>query len=96
MIKIIFPIGISLKDWAAALVTDYPNEYLPVLTDENKWHEWGAIVAGTGLFARAAIPPPFVLNNGQKDGAFETWESWATVVYNIMANEDHIIQNLII
>lgn len=90
MIKVIMPQYILLEDWAAQLILNYPNEPLPLLENENKWQEWGAVVANTGIFKRAAIPPPFTMNDGQKTVNFETWQKWGEVVYNLMANEQNI------
>jgi hypothetical protein len=87
MIKVIWPEYISLKDWAAALVTDYPNEYLPLLEDENNWQEWGTIVISTGMFERAGIPAPFSIAQGLKKDNFENWQAWAKVVYTNLSNE---------
>jgi hypothetical protein len=87
MIKVIFPEYISLNDWAAALVVNYSEENLPILYDEEKWQEWGAIVTSTGAFARASLPTPVTVQQGTKKINFENWQEWAKIVYTLMANE---------
>jgi hypothetical protein len=90
MIKVIWPEYITLLRWSAELVASYPDEPLPLLTEENKFNEWGAIVANTGVFKRAAIPSPTSLAQGKKVSNFKDWGEWAKVVYNLMANERNI------
>ncbi|HUV84864.1 MAG TPA: hypothetical protein VMV86_04095 [Methanosarcinales archaeon] len=87
MIKVIYPEYISIKNWAAALVADYPNEFLPILQDENKWKEWGSTVVSSGAFAKLNIPAPFKIIEGQRKDAFKTWQSWAKVFYLQMSND---------
>lgn len=83
---IIWPEYIELKEWAAALVYDYSDEYLPILEDVDKWQDWASIVAGTGVFARNEIPTPSSLEAGEKKGDFSNWQEWSKVVYNLMMN----------
>jgi hypothetical protein len=87
MIRVIRPEYIGLIDWAAALISDFSEEPIPKLQDENKWQEWAAIVAGTGVFQNANIPPPFTISEGKKTDNFKDWTEWATAVYSLMANE---------
>ncbi len=87
MIRVVRPNYISLTEWADALVYDYSNEPLPRLEDEEKWMEWGAIVANTGIFSRANIPSPFNIEDGKKVPKFEDWQQWAEIVYALMSNE---------
>ena len=87
MIKVIYPEYISIKNWAAALVADFPNEFLPILQDEDKWKEWGTTVVSTGVFARLDIPAPFKIVEGKKKDAFKTWKAWAKVFYLQMSND---------
>lgn len=79
-----FPQHISVKRWAAELVRIYKEERLPVLYDEEKWQEWGNIVAGTGVFRTNAIPSTTTVKNAKKTDSFKNWEEWAKVVYIIM------------
>lgn len=83
MIKVIWPEYITLNNWAGNLVADYSTEFIPILQDENKWQEWGAIVASTGIFVQAKLPLP---------NSFKNWQDWAKVVYNLMSTEDTTMQ----
>ena len=84
---IIWPEYISLNDWAAKITEDYPNEIVPILTDEDKWQEWAAVVINTGIFAEAGIPSPFSIDSGEKEDNFNSWQEWAKVFYINMVNE---------
>jgi hypothetical protein len=79
-----FPQYISIKSWAAELVRIYKEERLPVLYDEDKWQEWGNIVAGTGIFRTNAIPSTTTIKNAKKTDSFKNWQEWAKAVYIIM------------
>ena len=81
---IVWPEYIDIKDWAANLIADYPNEYLPILEDEGKWDDWASIVASSGIFARNDIPAPFSVEEGGKKQEFKDWQEWAKTVYNLM------------
>lgn len=83
---IVWPEYIDIKDWAANLIADYPDEYLPILEDESKWEDWGAVVAGSGIFARNNIPAPSSVEKGEKKPEFKDWQEWAKTVYNLMMN----------
>lgn len=83
---IVWPEYIDIKDWAANLIVDYPDEYLPILEDADKWEDWASIVAGTGVFARNDIPAPFSVTEGEKKQEFKDWQEWAKTVYNLMIN----------
>jgi hypothetical protein len=88
--SVVWPEYINLNNWGAALVADYPNAYLPLLHDENKWQEWGAAVVGTGIFARSGVPSPFSIAQGVRKENFKNWQEWAKVVYLIVNNESNI------
>lgn len=90
MIKVIIPDRISLPYWAACLVSDFDNEGLPSLEDEEEWQEWASIVANTGIFLRASVPAPFIIKNGARQERFKEWQDWAKVVYTIMSDEYNI------
>lgn len=90
MIKVIWPYGISLKYWSASLVNDFSEEYLPILEEDNLWQEWGARVAGTGIFLRAGVPSPITIVQGEKKENYKEWDKWAKVVYRIMSDEYNI------
>jgi hypothetical protein len=84
---IIWPEYITIKDWADNLHQDYPNEFLPVLEEEDNWPEWGTLVAGTGVFSEQNIPTPSTPRDTDledKKTSFNSWEEWAKTVYNIM------------
>lgn len=83
---IVWPEYIDIKDWAANLIVDYPDEYLPLLEDADKWEDWASIVAGTGVFARNDIPAPFSVTEGKKKQEFKDWQEWAKTVYNLIIN----------
>jgi hypothetical protein len=87
MIKVIWPYNISLNYWAACLVTDFPNDNLPILRDEKKWQDWGTLVADSGNFKKANIPSPLGIKNGKKQEAFRNWQDWAKIVYIILADD---------
>jgi len=84
--RIIWPEYIDLPHWSASLVADYPQEFLPILDNDNDWQEWGAIIVSTGVFARLGIPAPFSLEEGAKKQEFADWREWAKIVYNLMSN----------
>lgn len=86
MIKVIWPFNITFDYWAACLVSDFPNENLPLPGDEKQWQEWGTIVAGTGAFQRAHIPAPLNFKEGVKKEVFTDWQKWAKVVYTILSD----------
>lgn len=87
MIRVPWPEYISLKRWAAEIVCRYPDEPLPILTDENEWEPWGMIVCNTGVFKDANIPGPFLIKHGKRQKPFKDWREWGKVVYKIMAIE---------
>lgn len=82
----IFPEYISFIDWAAALIADNPTSYLPLPPrDESNWQEWGAIVAGTGVFRRNRVPSPFSIYKGRRKEEFKDWQEWAKKLYLILS-----------
>jgi len=84
---VVWPEYISLNNWSAALITDYPNDNVPILYDDKKWKDWGASVVEVGIFARKSIPSPFSIKQGSKKDSFKDWQEWAKTVYLIMNNE---------
>lgn len=93
---VIWPEYISLKRWAAELIASYPEEFLPILIDEEKWKEWGTIVCSTGVFAKANIPKPFTAQDSRKITNFQKWEDWAKVFYNKMSIQYDIDNQIIV
>ena len=87
----VYPEYISFEDWAASLFVDYPGENLPIPPkDEKEWEDWGAIVANTGAFSKAASPSPTSMNGSNKVSAFSSWQEWAKVAYIAMINQPSI------
>lgn len=82
--RIVYPEYISLKDWAGALMTDYPEAFLPILEDENKWQDWGAAVAASPFFKASRVPTPFSVTAAGKEEKFKSWQEWAKAVYICM------------
>jgi hypothetical protein len=87
MAIIVWPEYITLKNWAGALLEQYPRESLPMLIDENKWEEWAAVVSTTGPFLRLSIPTPVAIKEGQRVSSFNNWQEWAKVFYNIVMSQ---------
>lgn len=96
MIKVVYPEGINLINWAGALVFDYAEEFIPKLEDEKKWQEWGAMVANSGVFKKIGIPTPSNIIGENKKDNIEDWQIWAKMVYICMANELDTPQNIIV
>jgi hypothetical protein len=67
----VYPKYISLKYWAATVISDYDNESLPIL----------------GIFLRAGVPSPASIVRGRNQDNFKDWQQWARIVYNIMNSE---------
>ncbi len=55
-----------------------------VLYDEDKWQEWGNIIAGTGIFRENGIPSTTTIKDSKKADNFRNWQEWAKAVYTIM------------
>ncbi len=75
----------KVGDWAGRLTEDYIKYFMPVLIDEEKWQEWGNIVAGTDPFRAAKVPSPS-MTNPATEGNAKTWQDWAKAFYATMAN----------
>jgi hypothetical protein len=73
----IIPEFISLSDWAASLIIDFPNDNIPFLLDEKNWKEWGSLLLQESSFNRNDIPKP--------DG-YQEWQPWAHSVFYTLAN----------
>ena len=69
------PIGISLQNWAASLVQDFPDDNVPILYNEDDWRSWGDTVCALTRFLEEDCPQP---------QGFQDWESWADGVYQAM------------
>ena len=73
----ILPIGISLKDWSASLVVDFPTDNIPILPSDDKWKSWGDLLIQENSFSEADAPGTAL---------FSEWQPWATAVFYAMAN----------
>jgi len=73
----ILPEFISLQDWAASLIIDFPDENIPFLSDEKNWKEWGSYLIYLDSFQENEAPDPFNYND---------WRDWARQVYFTMNN----------
>lgn len=73
----ILPYEISLTDWAASLIIDFPTDNIPNLESEEKWQEWGDLLIQEQSFEQADAPLPEL---------FETWQPWAEQVFYALAN----------
>jgi len=69
------PWGMQLMGWADTLFVDFPDDDVPVLTDEKGWKLWGDTLIGCTSFA---------LNDAPGTGAYKDWYSWAQQVYYTM------------
>lgn len=73
----ILPIRISLKNWAASLIIDFPDDNIPLLKNEEDWLNWGRFLIQENTFADNGAPDPSDYND---------WNLWAIEVYKTMAN----------
>lgn len=73
----ILPIGISLKDWAASLVIDFPTDNIPLLYEDADWKQWGDLLIQENSFSEADAPGTAL---------FKEWNPWADAVFYAMAN----------
>lgn len=69
----VIPTFITLADWAASLIVDYPNDGIPGLWDETKWQDWAATVLACPSFATCNAPTPY---------QYENWQDWAYGLFN--------------
>ncbi len=68
----IIPVGISLLDWAASLLIDFPNDNIPILYNEEEWKDWGDSV----IFG-----PTFSSLNAPSTKFYDNWQDWAFALY---------------
>lgn len=73
----ILPIGVSFKTFAGSLVTDYPYDNVPILSDEKNWKKWAAALIEEPSFAKNGPPGP---------SGFEEPVEWAKELYKVMNN----------
>lgn len=71
------PRFISLANWAASLVIDFPDDDIPLLYNEKDWKNWGNFLVQCTNFA----------SNGAPGATFyKEWQPWAMDVFKVMAN----------
>lgn len=73
----IIPSFISLNDWAASLVIDFPTDNIPILVSENDWQSWGDLLIQENSFSEADAP---------STALFTEWRPWADAVFFAMSN----------
>jgi len=71
------PLGMELIMWADSISVDFPNDNIPVLTDEKNWKMWGEDLVAAVTFSQNGAPSP---------AYYEDWFSWAQEVYYTMNN----------
>jgi hypothetical protein len=67
----------SLSDWASSLIIDFPEDDIPILTDESNWKNWGNILIQEDSFADNGSPSTLT---------FKDWKTWASAVFLTMTN----------
>lgn len=73
----ILPLRISLKNWAASLIIDFPDDNIPLLKSDKDWHSWGRFLIQENTF----------VNNGAPDPSdYDDWQAWAIELFKTMAN----------
>lgn len=77
----IWPEYIDLNYFAAQLVEEYPNQFLPTLIDEEKWPDWAAAVSACNLFSNSNVPSPYSIKSGIRQNNFASWQEWAKAAY---------------
>jgi hypothetical protein len=73
----VIPLDITLKNWAASLVIDFPDDNVPLLYNENNWRTWGNFLVQENSFSSNFAP----MTEGFRD-----WKHWAQAVFYTMAN----------
>jgi len=68
----IIPQYISLEDWAASLLIDFPDENVPILYNKEEWKDWGNDVIDSPLFSQLNVP---------RTELYDNWQDWANVFY---------------
>lgn len=77
----IWPEYIDLNYFAAQLVEEYPNQFMPTLLKDEDWPDWAAAVSATNLFSKANVPSPYTIKNNKKENTFASWQEWAKAAY---------------
>jgi hypothetical protein len=67
----------SFKEFVESVVIDFPNENIPISTNENEWRNWGNFLVEKTPFAKNGAPSP----NG-----FRTRTEWEQAIFETMAS----------
>lgn len=67
----------DLRNWAASLITDFPEDDIPLLDNEQNWKDWGD---------RLSQCSTFIQNNSPGTQHYDTWEKWSNRVFFCMNN----------
>ena len=70
------PRYITLSNWAASLVIDFPDDDVPILMNEKDWKKWGNRLVECSTFAQNAAPGT---------AFYKDWQSWAMDVFKTTA-----------
>jgi hypothetical protein len=73
----VIPLYVTLKEWAASLVIDFPDDNIPLLYNEVNWKTWGNFLVDSTSFADNFSPAT---------SGFLDWKHWAQAVFLTMAN----------
>lgn len=73
----VMPEFITLSNWAATLIVDFPDDNIPLLSDESNWRPWGDLLAQEDSF---------INNNAPGTLYYKDWKEWADEVYFVMNN----------
>ncbi len=71
------PLFSDVKDWAASLVIDFPNDNIPRLERNSDWKEWGNSLVGENSFSTSGAP-------GTHN--YSSPRPWMIDVYKVMLN----------
>lgn len=71
------PLGVSLKNWAASLIVDFPKDNVPALINDSHWQQWGDLLIQEDSFA---------INGAPGTLGYSDWKSWAQDFFYSMCN----------
>jgi len=67
----------TLKKWADSILIDFPTDDVPILTDEDRWKDWGDLLVQEPSFSKSGAPGT---------STYSDWNQWAQDVFLTMAN----------
>lgn len=73
----ILPKYITLKNFAASLVIDFPNDNVSILQSDKDWKKFGALLIQENSFSNNGAPGP---------GLYKNPDKWAVALFNSMAS----------